>query len=139
MSAIYVHKVTVAPDNIDRQGHVNNVVYVRWIQDAGVAHSSANGWTPERYEQAGIGWVAKSHFIDYVKPAFEGEQIVVRTWVAEFKRASSVRQYRILRPADDTLLAIAETNWAFVNLTTRAPARIPPEVRDCFELVESDE
>jgi len=139
MSAIYLHEVTVTPDNIDRQGHVNNIVYVRWMQDAGVAHSSAQGWTSQRYEEAGFGWVAKSHFIDYVKPAFEGEDIVVRTWIAHFKRASSVRRYRIMRASDDTLLATAETNWAFVNLTTRSPARIPPEVRDCFEVVEAAE
>ncbi|MCA9074470.1 MAG: acyl-CoA thioesterase [Planctomycetaceae bacterium] len=134
MSAVYLHNVTVAPEDIDGQGHVNNVVYVRWIQDAGVAHSSANGWTPARYQQAGIGWVARSHHIDYLKPAFEGEEIVIRTWVSEFKRVSSIRRYRILRASDETELAVAETNWAFVNLETRAPARIPPEVRECFEV-----
>ncbi|MGE0378999.1 MAG: acyl-CoA thioesterase [Planctomycetaceae bacterium] len=132
--AIYLHEVTVAGEDIDRQGHVNNLVYVRWMQEAGMAHSSAQGWTPERYEAAGIGWVAKSHHIEYVKPAFAGEQVVVRTWVADFKRATSVRRYRILRPADDTLLAVAETHWAFVKLATGSPLRIPPEVLECFEV-----
>ena len=135
MSAIYHYGVQVMPDDIDRQGHVSNVVYVRWMQEAGLAHSSAVGWPGERYEAAGVGWVAKSHRIDYVKPAFADEQIVVQTWVAYFKRASSLRRYRIVRESDETVLAVAETNWAFVKLDTGAPLRIPPELAECFETV----
>lgn len=135
MPRIYHYEVTVTADDIDRQGHVNNLVYVRWMQEAGMAHSSAQGWPAERYEAAGIGWVARSHHIDYLKPAFEGECIVVKTWVADFKRASSLRRYRIMRTPDETLLASAETNWAFVNLATGAPIRIPAEVAECFEVV----
>ncbi|MBX3439074.1 MAG: acyl-CoA thioesterase [Planctomycetaceae bacterium] len=134
MPVIYLHEVTVAAEDIDRQGHVNNLVYVRWMQDAAVAHSSAQGWTPQRYEEEGVGWVAKSHHIEYVKPAFLGEFVTVRTWVADFKRASSVRRYRIIRPSDDTVLAVAETNWAFVKFGTGAPQRIPPDVLGCFEI-----
>lgn len=135
MPAIYEYHVTVSGDDIDRQGHVNNLVYVRWMQEAGLAHSSAQGWTPQRYQAAGIGWVARSHHIEYLKPAFAGEQIIVRTWVADFKRASSVRRYRMLRPADDAVLAVAETHWAFVRLATGALARIPRDVLECFEIV----
>jgi len=134
--AIYLHEVTVTADDIDRQGHVNNLVYVRWMQDAGVAHSTAQQWPQDRYSTAGIGWVAKSHHIEYVKPAYENEDIVVRTWVADMKRASSIRRYRIVRPSDDTLLAVAETNWAFVKLATGTPTRIPPEVLECFDVVD---
>jgi acyl-CoA thioester hydrolase len=133
MPGIYHHDVTVTSDDIDGQGHVSNVVYVRWMQEAGLAHSSAVGWPGERYAAAGVGWVARSHRIDYFKPAFADEQIVVQTWVAYFKRASSLRRYRIVRRTDETVLAIAETNWAFVNLATGAPLRIPPEILECFE------
>jgi acyl-CoA thioester hydrolase len=136
MSAVYLHRLTVTHEDLDRQGHVNNLVYVRWMQDAAVAHSSQQGWTPERYESRGIGWVARSHFIEYLKPAFAGDDVVVRTWVAGFKRVSSVRKYRIERPLDGVLLAVAETNWAFVDLETRSPCRIPGEVSDCFEVTD---
>jgi len=136
MTEIYVHELTVTEADIDRVGHVNNRAYLRWMEEAALAHSSANEWPPQRYDEVGFGWVAKSHFIEYLKPAFLDEDILVRTWVSGFKRASSVRRYRIERPQDDVVLAIAETNWAFVNLKTLAPARIPAEVADCFTPVD---
>ena len=135
MPAIYLHSHTVRDDEIDGQGHANNVVYVRWMQEAAVAHSSAQGWTPERYQSAGTGWVARSHFIEYRAPAFAGDEILVRTWVADMQRVSSRRQFEILRADDEALLARAETNWAFVRFTDHRLLRIPPEVAEAFELV----
>ena len=138
MPEIYVHKLTVTDSDIDRVGHVNNRAYLKWMETAAVAHSSANTWPPERYDEIGFGWVAKSHFIEYHRPAFLDDEILVRTWVSGFKRVSSVRRYRIERPADNALLATAETNWAFVSLQTLLPARILPEVADCFTPVDPD-
>lgn len=135
MPAIYLHHLTVQPDEIDGLGHVNNVCYVSWMQDAAVAHSSAQGWTPERYHSAGYGWVARSHYIEYRSPAFESEKIVVRTWVADFQRVSSVRRFEILRADDEALLARAETNWAFVRFSDSRLMRVPTEVAEAFEVV----
>ncbi len=135
MPAIYEHRHVVRDDEIDGQGHANNVIYVRWMQDAAVAHSSAQGWTPERYQSAGLGWVARSHYIEYRSPAFAGDEIVVRTWVAGMQRVSSRRQFEILRAADELLLARAETNWAFVRFADHRLLRVPPEVAEAFELV----
>jgi len=136
MVEIYTHSLTVTGDEIDRWGHVNNKVYLTWMEHAAVDHSSANDWPPERYAQIGRGWVARSHYIEYLKPAFAGDEVVVRTWVADFQRVTSVRRYSIERPADQTVLATAETNWAFVNLETLSLARIPPEVGNCFPIVD---
>lgn len=135
MPAIYLHRHTVSDHEIDGQGHANNVVYVKWMQDAAVAHSSAQGWTPERYRTAGLGWVARSHFIEYRAPAFAGDEILIRTWVADMQRVSSRRQFEILRAADEALLARAETNWAFVRFADHRLMRIPPDVAEAFELV----
>lgn len=137
MPAIYLHHRTVRPEEIDGLGHVNNVCYVSWMQDAAVAHSSEQGWTPDRYHAAGYGWVARSHYIEYRAPAFEGDRIVVRTWVADFQRVSSVRRFEILRTADDTLLARAETNWAFIRFADNRLIRVPAEVADAFIVVPS--
>ena len=137
MPALYEHHHTVSPDEIDAQGHVGNVHYVSWMQAAAVAHSSAQGWTPERYREAGAGWVVRSHLIEYLRPALNGDQIVVRTWVADFKKVTSLRKYRIIRPADGTLLARAETDWAFIG-ESGAPRRIPPELAQCFEVVTGE-
>mgnify|MGYP003526290200 CR=1 FL=1 len=76
----YQHQVTEA--EIDGVGHVNNLAYLRWMQDAAVAHSAAQGWPAKAYYDLGQGWVVRSHFIEYLVPAFAGDEIVVRTWVA---------------------------------------------------------
>jgi acyl-CoA thioester hydrolase len=126
----YLH--TVSPDEIDEQGRANNVVYVAWMQDAALAHSSALGWTPERYLQLGMGWVARSHWIEYLQPATEGDEIVVETRVSDMKKVTSKRVYRIFRRHDRELLAKAETHWAFVNYATGKPTRIPDEIADAY-------
>ena len=82
----------------------------------------------------------RSHFIEYLQPAFAGDEIVVRTWVSNFKKITSLRKYKICKAEDGTLLARAETDWAFLGLKHRVPRRIPQEFIDSFELVpEEDE
>ncbi|HQF13954.1 MAG TPA: acyl-CoA thioesterase [Thermogutta sp.] len=132
----YVH--TVQPSEIDPLNHANNVVYVQWLQDAAVAHSAARGWPPERYLALGAGWVVRSHTIEYIHPARLGDEIVVQTWVADFKKVTSRRRYRIYRVNDGCLLAQAETLWAFVTYATGQPTRIHPEVVASFKLPEGD-
>jgi acyl-CoA thioester hydrolase len=123
---------TVAADEIDELGHANNVAYVAWMQAAAVAHSAALGWTPERYLELGMGWVARRHEIEYLRPAFAGEELVVETRVADMKKVTSRRVYRILRRSDGELLARAATDWAFVNYATGRPTRIPAEIAGAF-------
>jgi acyl-CoA thioester hydrolase len=135
MPAIYEHSLTVRAEEIDRLGHVNNLAYLAWMIDAAVAHSAAQGWTGERYEKLGAVWVVRSHEITYVEPAFAGQPLVVRTWVADMTKVSSTRRYRIVRAADDALLAKAATRWAFVDRATGSLRRIPEEVWKAFELV----
>lgn len=137
MPAIYLHNVDVTPEHIDSQGHTNNLVYLRWMQDAAVAHSAAQGWDGRRYLELGAGWVVRSHFVEYQKPAFAGDKVIVRTWIPEFGKVTSVRKYRIVR-GDDTLV-VAETNWAFVDLKRRVPKRVPVEVSSAFEIIADDE
>jgi acyl-CoA thioester hydrolase len=126
----WTHQVTA--QEIDALGHANNVEYVRWLQDSAISHSSALGWSPERYLQERAGWVVRTHEITYLKPAREGDEIHIRTWVADLQRVTSLRLYRIECPRDDTLLAIARTNWAFIDLRHGTPRRIPEEIRDAF-------
>ena len=90
--AVYEHPITVEAGDIDRMGHVNNVVYLRYAQDAAVAHWYASA-TAEHVEA--LVWVARRHEIDYLKPAFEGERLVARTWVGARRRdAGTVRRDR---------------------------------------------
>ena len=136
MPIVYEHHHTVRDDEIDGLGHANNVAYVDWMQSAAVAHSAAQGWPGEGYRRVGLGWVVRSHTIEYRQPAFAGDQVVVRTWVATMKKATSLRRYKILRTSDNVLLATAETKWAFINFTTRQPMRIPREIAEAFHVMD---
>jgi len=126
----------VMPDEIDALGHANNVAYVQWMQDAALGHTAAQGWPGRRYDDLECGWVARSHSIEYRRPALVDEAIVIRTWVATMKKVTSIRRYRIHRAQDDALLAVAETKWAFVSTTTGQPAKIPAELATAFRVVD---
>ena len=138
MPAPYEHPITVTPDDIDRLGHVNNLVYLAWMQSAALAHSAALGWATERYQELDLGWVVRSHQIKYLRPAFLGDAVIVRTWVAGMKRASSLRNYKIVRAADQAVLASAATEWAFVELSTGTIKRIPPEVIEAYQVSQEE-
>ncbi len=133
--AQHIHRIEVSEASIDRLGHVNNVEYVRWMQDAATAHSDAVGCTAAT-EAAGAAWMARRHQIEYFKPAFAGDRIEVRTWVSDVRRAFSLRRYEFVRTGDDTLLARGETDWVYVDLTSGRPRSVPQEIRAMFELQE---
>ena len=135
MPAIFEHELTVSPAEIDSVGHVNNVEYLRWLQDAAIAHSAVQGWPPSRHRELGHGWVVRSHSIEYRLPAYEGNQLVVRTWVASLARVTSLRRYEIIRRSDSAVLVTASTNWAYVYFDGHRPCRIPAEVATAFEVV----
>jgi acyl-CoA thioester hydrolase len=140
MPAIYEHKLIVPPEAIDVQGHASNLEYLRWTLKAAVAHSSAQGWPPERYQAEGAGWVVRSHRIEYLSPAFAGDAITVFTWVAGFRKIRSLRKYKLVREADGAVLSRAETEWAYIGLAHRAPRRVPAELAYAFTIVaEEDE
>lgn len=133
MPRVYVHQIEVAPSAIDGNGHVNNVEYVRWMQEVAVAHADAVGCTAATLA-AGATWVARSHRIEYLRPAFAGDRVEARTWVEDFRRVQSLRRYEFFRPADGALLAKGETEWVFVDSQSGRPKRIPAEMGPMFEL-----
>jgi acyl-CoA thioester hydrolase len=139
MPAIFEYQHTVVPEEIDELGHVNNIRYLNWMQRAAVRHSDAQGWTTADYYRIGMGWVVRSHQIEYLQPALPGDSIVVRTWVAEMKKVTSLRRFEMRRVQDELLLAQASTNWAFINFQTRTLCRIPAEISSAFEVVDPNE
>jgi acyl-CoA thioester hydrolase len=137
MTPIFEYRHTVHRDDIDELGHANNLSYLRWALAAAVAHSDVEGWPAEAYRALGAGWVVRSHQIEYLQPAFDGDAVIVRTWVADMKKVTSLRQFRIVRNVGgkEVLLARAATDWAFIHFATGAPKRIPPEVSSAFQVV----
>lgn len=139
MPKIYHHKFIVPEDAIDGNSHVNNVAYVQWMQDVAILHSSAQGGTPEKYEALGASWVVRTHHIEYLAPAFAGDEIEALTWVADMRRVSSLRKYQFRRASDHTLLARAETRWVYVERETGHSIRIHEEIINAFELVSEED
>jgi acyl-CoA thioester hydrolase len=135
MVTYFEHHHRVSQGEIDDLGHAGNYHYVRWMQHAATAHSTANGWSPERYSELGAGWVVRSHQITYLKPAFRGDELVIRTWVANMKPATSLRRYEICL-GSGIVLARAETDWAFINYAKQRAVRIPLDVAESFTVVE---
>ena len=134
MIGVFKHSFVVEVRHIDQLGHAGNFHYVEWMQHAAVAHSTANGWPPSRYQELGAGWVVRSHLITYLKPAIQADTVTIRTWVADMKAVTSLRRYQFTKASGD-LLATAETNWAFVNYTRQKPIRIPSEVSASFDVL----
>lgn len=130
---IYSKRFEVPADAIDLQGHVSNLAYVGWMQDIAIEHSAAAGWPMERYLGIGAGWVVRSHFIEYLRPAFAGELVGIHTWVPRFDQRATPRRYLFVRETDRLVLAQAETRWVFVDLKTGRRRSLPSELLEAFE------
>lgn len=121
--------VPVKSTDIDQRNHVNNTVYLRWVQEVATAHWEA--LAPGAARET-IGWVVLRHEIDYKTPACLGDEIVLRTWVGEATRVTFERFTEMLRSNDRELLARARTLWVPLNIASGKPMRVPPEVRAVF-------
>jgi acyl-CoA thioester hydrolase len=126
---VHEHPLRVSADDIDVQGHVNNVVYLRYAQDAAVAH-----WLSASTEdqQAGSAWVARRHEIDYLRPAFVTDELLARTWVGEASGATFERFVEIVRTADGETLAKVRTVWVLLDPRTLRPRRVDAAIRAPF-------
>jgi len=137
MPQIYQYKLTVAEDALDVNGHVNNLEYLRWMQLAAVLHSDAEGCTTATIAEKAT-WVVRTHYVEYLRPAFAGEHIVVMTWVSDFRRVKSLRKYKIFRVEDNALLVEGETDWVFVDAKTGRLRSIPKNVINTFEVLPKE-
>ena len=119
----YQHKIEVNGDDIDELGHVNNVVYVRWVQEVAAAHweHAAPNALKTKY-----AWVVLRHEIEYKNPAFLKDEITGYTWVGEHRGARFDRFVRI--QCESRVLAEAKTSWCLLDAKSFRPIRIPDEI-----------
>jgi acyl-CoA thioester hydrolase len=122
-------RLAVAPSDIDQLGHVNNVVYVRWIQEVAAAHWFAAA--PAELVRD-VVWVVLRHEIDYKRPAMQGDAIVATTWVGEATGTRFERFVEITRANDATVLAQARSVWCPLDAKSGRPRRIDPALHDYF-------
>lgn len=130
---IFTHEFIVPPDAMDENGHANNVNYVQWMQDAAVRHYEFLGGI-QITQALGLTWVVRSHLIEYLSPAFEGDLLEIHTWIANLRRVRSLRRYEFIRKKDSQLLARGETDWVLVEIATGRPVSVPLEIAAVFPL-----
>ena len=125
--------VVVEPAHLDDNRHVNNVVYLQWMNDVAVAHWRTVA-SPDA--QARIGWVAMRHEIDYVAAAVLDDALTLRTWIGEAEGLRFVRHCEVRRTRDARVLVKMRSLWIPVDATTGRPRRVPPDVRAQFSAGE---
>ena len=128
---MYKLEVPVRPEDIDEQNHVNNTVYLRWVQEIAVAHWRS---LASAEEQDRVSWVVLRHEIDYKTPAGPGDKVELTTWVGKASRLTFERFTEIRRQSDGQLLSEARTLWCPVDPKSGRPVRVSPEVRTQFSV-----
>ena len=138
MSTVFDLEMTVQAEHIDRLGHVNNVVYMQWMQQVATAHIDSLGLGLKEYLELKHAMVAVEHHVQYRKAAFEGEKIVLRTWLNEINALYSFRQYVFYRPQDHAVLFSGNTKWACVEIATGRPKRMSPTFTQAYQPLAVD-
>ncbi len=125
----FSHEVTANPEHIDELGHVNNAVWVQWIQDLAVAHW--NAVSDPAHIDAYI-WVVTRHEIDYLTPVFEGETVTGTTWIEEGPKGARFNRYMKFTGADGKDRVRAKTTWAMLERESGRPARVTADIAAPF-------
>jgi acyl-CoA thioester hydrolase len=117
--------LTVLPEHIDELGHVNNAVWVQWMEQVAVAHWRS---VADPMHQADYFWVVVRHEIDYLRPAFEEERITARTWAGEKPQGAKYDRHMEFVGEDGKARVRALSWWAIIDKALGRPIRVPAEV-----------
>ncbi len=128
-SGIFEHRIFVSPNDIDVLGHVNNIVYLRWVQEIASAH-----WTMLSNDEINkkYVWVVLRHEIDYLQPALQGDEILLKTWVGKNAGVKSERHTGLFNASNGKQLAKAITTWCLLDAATMRPKRIEEDILALF-------
>ena len=122
---VFEMRFAPASGDIDELGHVNNAIWVKWIQDVAVAHWEA---VADPAHKDAYFWVIVRHEIDYLRAAVEGDRLVGRTWVGEAPKGARFDRHMEFAGNDGRVCVRARTFWAIIDKASGRPIRVPPEV-----------
>ncbi len=132
----YVIDVLVERASIDAYGHVNNSEYLRWVEQISWAHSEALGLSIERYRELDRAMAVHRHELDYLAPAFAGDELALATWIVECDgRFTLTRRFQLKRREDGKTLLNARTRFACIALSSGRPKRLPDEYQKIYGAV----
>lgn len=129
----FSHVIVVHQNDIDSLGHVNNAVYLRYIEDCVTAHAASVGMGLEKLRQLGVIPVVHRHTITYHRSALQGDKLEVSTEIAHFRSFRATRHNWIFRAG--VLLVECETDWVWIDPIRRRPTAVPNEVQAAFGLI----
>ncbi len=122
---VFEMRFTAAAEHIDELGHVNNAVWVQWIQEIAVAHWRSVALL--EHDEAYF-WVVVRHEIDYLRAAHEGDIVTARTWVGDAPLGARFDRFVEFTDAEGKTCVRARTFWAILDKASGRPVRVPPEV-----------
>lgn len=125
----FTKTITATPEDIDELGHVNNAVWVRWIQDVAVSHWAAVA-APE-HRDAYI-WVVTRHEIDYRGNVSAGETVTAETWVPDPPKGARFDRHMRFTDAEGRVKVEAVSTWAMLDRATGRLVRVRPEIAAPF-------
>lgn len=120
--------------DVDSVGHVNNAVYLSYMEESAIEQSASINWPMQRMRDEGFGVVARKHQIEYRLQAELGDPLLVTTYLSEPRRSSIIRNFIITRP-DGGIVARSRSLYLCVSLSTGMPIRIPQQVMEDFAAV----
>lgn len=122
------------PGDIDGLGHTNNAVYVQWCEQAGWAHSEALGLSLEDYRRLDRAMAIREGHYDYLLPSFEGEALVLGTWLtASDGKLTMERRFQLRRVSDGVTLVRGRWLLVCIEISSGKPRRMPPEFLAGYE------
>ena len=133
MSRIYRRQFKVRHYELDSQGYLNNAVYLNYLQQAAIEASTEAGYSLARYDQLGAFWLARKTTAVYGRPAQYGDELEIQTWVSDFRRVQSTREYQLSCARSGEMVLQAQTNWAYLQVETLKPVRIPAAMATAFQ------
>jgi acyl-CoA thioester hydrolase len=128
----YTWAVQVRHYELDRTGRVRAEVYLNWLQELGVLASAYCGFPLARYEAMGAFWWVRRFWIEWQAAAEYGDMLAATTWISEFRRLRCNRQYLIRRHDNRQVIFGAQAEWAFVDVASGQPTRIPADMLAAF-------
>lgn len=134
MAVVHTRTIRVRHYECDAYGHVNNVNYLRYMQEAAFDAAAAVGYDMRHFEANQHVWLVRETDIEYMRPLRYGDSVVVKTWVEDFRRTRSRRAYEITDAQSGETVARASTDWVYVDAATGHPTTVPPEMVAAFGL-----
>lgn len=124
---VYTKTIQVEASHLDDLNHVNNVVFLQWVQDIAKEHWKRN--TTDEINQKYI-WVVRTHHIEYKKQVFLKDELTVKTFVPSYKGPFSERVVQFYR--NEELVVEARSNWCLLRSENQQPIRVPEELKKLF-------